>query len=108
MSDSGTHRASSLRSGRLAQVGTAICGHAAIRNLWKTAKVLTSLPRLWLYWELEQLEQEKREAGSGHPQALGGITQSVSVEWFVFGKDLEGAAVTRRKDIAVFIKAIKG
>lgn len=89
------HRASTLRSGCLAQVGTAICVHAAIRNLWKTAKVLTSLPRLWLYWELEQLSQEKREADSRHSQALGRIIHSVSLECFVFGKDLKEAALTR-------------
>lgn len=102
------HRASSLKSGRLARVGTVICGHAAIRNLWETAKVLTSLPRLWLYWELEQLSQEERVADSGHPQALGGIIHSASLEWVMVGKDLEGAALNGKRDITIFIKAIKG
>lgn len=90
---------------KLAQLFVA---HAAIRNLWKTAKVLTSLPRLWLHWELEQLSQEKREADSGHPQALGGTIHSVSVECFMFEKALEGAAPTSKREMIIFIEAITG
>lgn len=97
-----------LSSGRLVQVGRAICGQSAIWNLRKMANALNPSPRPWPCPSHDICSRKGGRPSWTPAGGREGSLHSLSLEYFLFWKDPEGVVLARKGAITSSIEGVKG